>query len=501
MTDLLRFLKQRLPTTAPMVGVAEGPILCLSELDRRTSALATELSERAINCLALDADNGPAWLVADLACQRARIPLLPLPGFFSDSQKCHAMTATGADALISDRTCTASRWGRTIFPVDDNAMVLTYLPTGQRANDRLPPGTGKITFTSGSTGTPKGVCLSNGQLLHQAATLALAAGQDSPRHLCLLPLPMLLENVAGAYTAMVAGGQAIVPALDRLGFNGSTLVDPGALLRAIDTAAPQTMILVPRLLEVLVSACEQGWSPPESLRFVAVGGSRVPPAQIHRARTHGIPVYEGYGLSECASVVSLNTPANDRPGTAGKPLPHLTVTFDRGELTVAGNPFLGYVGEPRSWGQETVATGDLGEMEDGFLVLRGRRKNLLVSSYGRNISPEWVESEILAGPAIADCIVFGDARPWPVALVQAAPGATDHDINRWLAHCNRTLPDYARVHRWQHLPSPLADVPGALTANGRPRREAITRYYRRILDDLYAEGTTLPAHACKETLD
>lgn len=120
----------------------------------------------------------------------------------------------------------------------------------------LPTGTGKITYTSGSTGAPKGVCLGNARLLRQAAALAEAVGIERPRHLSLLPLPVLLENVAGAYAALLAGGEVLLPDLARIGLGGSSSVEPRRLLAALGELQPQTLILIPELLQLLVRACE-----------------------------------------------------------------------------------------------------------------------------------------------------------------------------------------------------------------------------------------------------
>lgn len=103
-------------------------------------------------------------------------------------------------------------------------------------------------------------------------------------------------------------------------------------------------------------------------------GARVAAELIHSARALGIPAYEGYGLSECASVVSMNTPQHDQPGSCGKPLSHLQIQLaEDGELWVRGNSALGYIGEPLT--DEWLATGDLATLdEQGFLCIVGRKK-------------------------------------------------------------------------------------------------------------------------------
>lgn len=471
---------------------SETEALTLSALVERCSALAALIRSLEVRVVALHMDNRADWLVVDLACQLAGVCLIPLPGFFSSEQLRHVLESMPVGAVFTDfPDQIAPLCAGRVRPGPDLAigacrLLRLDLPAEPGP---LPDHTGKVTFTSGSTGRPKGVCLSNLQLLAQAEALAAAAGLDRPRHLCLLPLSTLLENVAGVYAPLLAGGEVIVPSLAEVGFSGSSELDPRILVSLLSRHEPNTIILTPQILQALVGAARQGWKPPSSLRFVAVGGARVPVTLLESARALGIPAFEGYGLSECASVVSLNVPRSDRPGSCGRPLPHLQVEIVDGEICVSGNAMLGYAGEPDSWGRGRIATGDLGSMDDaGFLFVSGRRKNLLISSYGRNISPEWVESEALGGGALAECVVFGDAQPYCVALLSPRdPGAGDEAIQRVLDRCNARLPDYARIRHWRRLPRPLAESGALLTANGRPRRDAIAARYGRLIDGLYAD--------------
>jgi long-subunit acyl-CoA synthetase (AMP-forming) len=233
---------------------------------------------------------------------------------------------------------------------------------------------------------------------------------------------------------------------------------------------------------------------PDSLQFVAVGGGRVAPAVLQRVRAAGLPVYEGYGLSECASVVSLNTRAQDRAGTSGRVLPHVTVNVQDGELVVCGNSFLGYLNAPQTWGVEKIYTGDLGSVtEDGFVKVSGRSKNLLVSSFGRNISPEWVESELLATGVFEQVIVLGDDRPFCCALIVPAPNSLgDAALQRAIDAVNRTLPDYARVAVWLRLQQPFSVAQGTLTENGRLRRVTICQHYAKEIEELYVSTQQEP---------
>jgi long-chain acyl-CoA synthetase len=461
--------------------------LTAGELTRRVHALAALLVQYTCKRVALLTDNGPDWIVADLACQEAGIPCVPLPLFFTQAQQQHVFESCGIDALLTQLPLPAPQFHEDMEGV--HGFTLSLSRRSVEHMPALPEGTSKITFTSGSTGTPKGVCLDSAQQWRQARALREAVGLDAPVHLCVLPLATLLENLAGVYAPLLAGGTVVLRGLAELGFSGSGLRDPQKFLDMLAAVQPDSLILVPQLLRLLVSAVRLGWRAPP-LKFIAVGGARVGAGLIHEARALGLPVYEGYGLSECASVVSLNTPTADLPGSCGRVLPHLDVSIIAGEIHVANNAMLGYVGEPASWHPPWIATGDLGHVDaKGFLHIDGRCKNLLISSYGRNISPEWVESELLGSPLIAEAVVFGDARPCCVALLTPSQrGMTDADIAAVVASVNRALPDYARVKRWLRLPAPLAGSKDLLTANGRPRRERIEALYGSQIHALYAQS-------------
>jgi long-chain acyl-CoA synthetase len=110
-----------------------------------------------------------------------------------------------------------------------------------------------------------------------------------------------------------------------------------------------------------------------------------------------------------------------------------------------------------------------------------------VSSFGRNITPEWPEAALLSTGLFRHCVVFGDARPHCIALLEPLRCDTAHaDIAAAVAAANRQLPDYARIARWTCVEQPLSAEPGLLTSNGRPRRDAIAERYRAQLEALYS---------------
>ncbi|WP_421159986.1 AMP-binding protein, partial [Aeromonas dhakensis] len=214
----------------------------------------------------------------------------------------------------------------------------------------------------------------------------------------------------------------------------------------------------------------------------------VSPELISRARKLGLPVYEGYGLSECGSVVALNGPDGHSLGSVGQPLPHCRVSIAAdGEILVEGAAMLGYLGSDEAV-PALVATGDLGHLDaEGYLHITGRKKNVQITAFGRNFSPEWVEAEAQLCPAIARIVIFGDGQPANVALIQPQPG-TDALLAQQIEQLNQRLPDYARIHHW--LPVALDQHPELLTANGRPRRERIYHHFSRQISQCLTGETS-----------
>jgi acyl-CoA synthetase (AMP-forming)/AMP-acid ligase II len=309
---------------------------------------------------------------------------------------------------------------------------------------------------------------------------------------------VLLENVAGVYTSLLLGSEVFVPPLREAGLRGSSEFSPTALLRCANAARAHSMILLPQMLKALVAEVQATGERLPHARYVAVGGARTAASLLNAAREQGIPAYEGYGLSECGSVVCLNTPEADSPGTVGQPLGHTRVRIaDDGEVLVRGPQRLCYAGAPPAE-DEWIATGDIGYQDQaGFIHLLGRKRSVIITGFGRNVSPEWVESELLAQPCIAQAVVAGDDLPGLMALLVMTPGASQEQVARSVAAANQQLPDYARVHAWRVVPAFLA-LPGAMTSNGRLRREVITEHYAAELAELAVSIDGSPNHPKKE---
>ena len=456
-----------------------------AELDSEVERLAGRLQAQKTRVIATLLDNSPAWVFADLAAARAGTVHVPLPAFFTPEQIDHALGAAGVDTVIT-LPGMAARWPQA--PASECVVAgqaLSMLRLAAAAVP-MPAGTAKITFTSGTTGVPKGVCLGADAMRQVAQGLVLAMEPlDIRRHLCALPFAVLLENIAGLMAPLARGAACVALPLQQLGLRGSSSFDAARFHAAVLAQQPHSIIVLPQMLRVWAGYLAlSGQRAPGTLKLVAVGGAAVGAKLIGAARSLGIPAYEGYGLSEGASVQTLNLPGADHPGSAGRALPHSQLRVARdGEVEVSGSLFGGYLGDaaapPLAW----WPTGDLGEIDaDGFLHIRGRKKHLLITAFGRNVSPEWVETALRSDNALAQAVVFGDAQPalsavlWPVR-----PDAADVALQAAVDAANAALPDYARVRRWVRGRVDFNAETGMATANGRPQRAAILQLHHDAL--------------------
>jgi len=430
-------------------------------------------------------ENGCAWAVLDLAALHQRAVCVPMPTFFSDDQLRHLIRDSGVEVIFTDQP-------ERLLKLVEAPHVVDSVVAGQRLScfiimpettPPLPSTITKITYTSGSTGQPKGVSLTADAILRVTASLVTAVGATpADKAITVLPLSTLLANIAGVYAPLYCGGVACLPPPERCGLLGSTGVDVDRFVETLRRNRPSVTVLVPHLLKTLIEAGEAKLPLPTSLRHIAVGGAPLSGQLLQRGQTLGLPVYQGYGLSEAASVVSLNLPGADRPGSVGRPLPHVNVRIaNDGEILVGGDLFSGYLGRSTPQSREWP-TGDIGHFDaDGYLYVTGRKKTAFATAHGRNVAPEWIESELTSIPAIAQAALFGEGRNANIAIVVPRNAAAATRIGPVIGALNRTLPDYARVNRWIIADEPFSAHNGLANGAGVLNRQAIAaRYWDRI---------------------
>ena len=407
---------------------------------------------------------GPDTIVCDLALSFAGKELVPLPEFFSDAQLSYIIQAAQLSDAVADSASVerAMRLGLTV-----HHLVAESCADIAPASDA-----GRVIFTSGTTGKPKGVCLSGKQLLSSVASLAEASqASTADRYLSVLPNSLLLEQIAGTYLPLAVGAA--------IHFPGVLAASPGRqLAMAAERTGATAMVLVPELLVAWLTELQAlGRQAPPSVRFIAVGGAPVSQHLVAAAWGRGLPVYEGYGLSECSSVVSVNRPNARRSGTVGRPLSNVRVAIEEGEIVIGGPTVMnGYVGEPQISG--SWRTGDLGHFDpDGFLIVTGRKDNVIVTAAGRNVSPEWIEETITADCRVRRCVIVEHERELAALIIPNDPSlcgnaSAMHDLITFAA---RELPEYAKPRRYLAMSDQEFHGLGLLTPNLRPRRSAITR--------------------------
>jgi long-chain acyl-CoA synthetase len=489
--NLIASLKQYAKDDGHIALYNDGTSLSYAQLIRSIDSLSDFIKASGNTVIGLDMDNTPAWVIADLAALQANVCLVPLAAFFSAAQLQHIIRTAGISLILSDHPQQIKQRITDFKVQHEQAVSINQQPVSalflQIDSQPLAADICKITFTSGTTGQPKGVLLDWPAIEKVIDSLAdtVAVSADD-RHLPIVPLAVLLENIAGVYVTLMRGGQVCLPGLSATGISGSSGLDVNQLVSAVQHYQPTTLITSPQILQALTHALDNRNISLQSLRFVAVGGARVTHELLQQARQNGLPAYQGYGLSECASVTTLNTVESDQPASVGKPLPHIQLDIaDDGEVIIKNHHFRGYLGQAGSAVSGDWPTGDIGYLdEQGYLYISGRKKNMFITAMGRNVSPEWLETELQQQATIRQACVFGEGLSRNIAVL-----VSDHadSISEVLQTVNQSLPDYARISDFILASEPFLPANGLLTATGRNRREQIYQFYRQSIEEFSME--------------
>ncbi|HEX2662743.1 MAG TPA: AMP-binding protein [Candidatus Acidoferrum sp.] len=375
----------------------------------------------------------------------------------------------------------------------------------------------QILYTSGTTAEPRGVVLTHGNFLANLEPLERGIEEYRKYERWFHPLRFLtlvpLTHVFGQFMALFVPpllGAAIV-------FEPST--NPAEIVRSIKRERATALVAVPRMLDLLKAGLEREWESRGESRSMAralerAGGKKFLGRAWMFRRMHrrlgwkfwafisggaalanstesffkrmGYAVVQGYGMTETASLISLNHPFRATEGSVGKILPGLDCKLaGDGEILVRGESVAaGYwkngVLLPSSEGG-WLPTGDLGEVDrEGNLRFRGRKKNVIVTPAGLNIYPEDLENALDRQAGVRDSVVIpfvrgGNAEPCAVLLMQ---DSSESAAQRAVEAANSSLAEYQRIERW--LPWPELDFPR--TATGKPRLPLIAERAAQILD-------------------
>jgi len=414
-----------------------------------------------------------------------------------------------------------------------------------------------LIYTSGTTGAPKGVMLTHENIIAgMEASLYSLPFEQGAEQLCFLPLCHILERIVSLYSPLVVGSTV------------NFAESPETVFDNLREVSPHAFVAVPRVWEkvysrVLVMAQESTWAGrmafglalragqaraahvPENRPVPALtalnyrlwdalvlgnlrrllgmdrlvqgltGAAPISPDLIRWYHAIGVPLYEGFGMSETTGVSTVNRPGESRTGSVGRPLAGIGVRIaPDGEIQVRGlNVFAGYFGKPEKTAETMTAdgwlrTGDIGRMDDGYLTITGRMKDIIITAGGKNITPAEIESRLKFSHYISDAVVIGDKRKYLTCLIMidqenVEKYAQDHKvpfsdfrslcrapqvvdlIKREVDAVNR---DFARVEQikdFRIIDLLLTAEDEELTATMKLKRATVERRHQALIDQMY----------------
>jgi long-chain acyl-CoA synthetase len=455
----LRNTVQQYPQTVAYKGYGgQGRSYTYAEVYERVRALAAGLQQgpfAAVRTVALLAENCPEWPIAYLAIVASGKTVVPIdaglkPGEIESLLKLSQVKL----AIVSGRLEPLLRQqaGIACLSLDPSSPQDWEQATGS-PDDHVDSATQEtlaaLLYTSGATGVPKAVMLSHGNLLSNLESVrrAIPFGHGDIWY-SVLPLHHTFEATCGFLTPMVCGATVVYARslkskeiIEDIRANNITVMCGVPLLyekmyQAIQRGlrdAPVTRRLMFRLLYGLSRV---GWAQGggagktllggfrnrigmADMRIFVSGGAPLPPHIAEFFNLIGITFLQGYGMTECSPVISVNRPQNVRFGSVGPPLDGVEVRIANpdaggvGEIEVrGGNITTGYKDNPLQTAELLaddgwLRTGDLGRYDEGHLWITGRAKNLIVSAAGKNIYPEEIEEKLLASPYVLEALIVG----------------------------------------------------------------------------------------------
>jgi long-chain acyl-CoA synthetase len=491
--------------------------------------------------LAIGLRNGVAWVALDLAALGARLAVVPLYVDDNADNQAYCIADSDARLVVVETARMAGALVRAGVAVDRilclradegaaHRAVEDFLPRDAApfavatADDRT---LATICYTSGTGGKPKGVMLSHGNVLaNVAGCRATGMGRPDDVFLSFLPLSHMFERTGGYYLPLALGAKVTFAR--------------GIAQLAEDFAsqAPTAVFAVPRVFEkfaerIRAAVAGSGWKRAllarcaasgarvalggaslldrllvpalralvarpilarfgGRLRLAVVGGAAMDPAISRLFIGLGLPVLQGYGMTEACPVIAVNRLGENDPDSVGRPLDNVEVRLSaQGEIQVRGpSVMLGYWRNPEATARALspdgwLSTGDLGEVRDGRLAIRGRLKDVLVLSNGEKLPPQDVELAILGDGAFEQLMLVGEGRPF-LTLVAVAKEADEKALVKRANARLTAFPRYVRVRRAIVAPEPWTVENGLLTPTLKIRREQVLKRFAGEIERVYA---------------
>jgi long-chain acyl-CoA synthetase len=265
--------------------------LSYADVQRSVASERRWLQSMGVRRCALLAENSARWVLSDLALLASEAVNVPLPPSFTPAQTGQVLAQAEIEWILTDQADGVTRdHPGFIYVATSHRTGLSLLRRGEGSHEPR-AGTAdisKVTYTCDSMGTLKGVSLRQRAIQSVTDSLVAATARLGVQtHLCVLPLATLLENIAGVYVPLTMGAKVIVRPCHTLGVSYTGLNVP-LLMQAIDSIAPESMMLTPELLRALTRAVADGWRAPASLKFIAVGDG-APTELLQEARSAGLP--------------------------------------------------------------------------------------------------------------------------------------------------------------------------------------------------------------------
>lgn len=449
MKNLSNILKESLINNKNGVFFNQFEYISYKDLYSKVKAFQIIIRQNKIKNLGILADNSIEWIIADLAALFENITVTPLPLFFSKEQIQHIIQDSNIDYIFN---------GHDLEKTNIQSIEHSFF---------------KITYTSGTTGNPKGVCLSQDNILTTMYALLKIMNIKINSHINILPYSTLLENICGIYLPIIEDSFIYCFSLSKLGFLGSSKIDINIfnttlqnLYHKDNKTAPESCIFVPELLRLAYfSSKHNNMNYLHNMKFISVGGGAVNKNLLLLLQQENIKIFQGYGLSECCSVVALNSEKSNCIGSVGKPLDHVKVDIIDDEIVITGNIMLGYLKQNK---EEKIFTGDLGYFENGYLYIKGRKKNVIVNGFGRNISPEWIEEHFKQLPYVKLCLLSGSEEIKLHLYVELIHPQYNDKFKEDFILLNKRLPDYAQSEEFSFY-----DLESLLLPSGKINRRAL----------------------------